>query len=500
MTRDGASGEAPKARLPWGWLLVLAVLLLPLFQFGAKDTHDWGDDFAQYLSQARDISNFQLANPDDEVPNHALYGPVPKGVGFSVVIAPFWGAFGDNVQPYLLLNSTLLFLSAMLCFIFLCRSAGPLSFGPLPALLAALLFAYDRHVLQAASEIMPDLLLGCLVLVALLLMQRYDAPSRWGTVVTVGFATVVKSAGWVLYATMLLHFLFLRHHRHGPRPKLLETIGLMLLPLIIHLALVAPWLLGNAAGDAWYAHVFTGGSLPGTIMANVPAYAWTCWQFFEQELPMWMNRILVPFVLVAVITGMVRRYRSRPDAGDVLFALWMVMLLCYPYTAANDRFLVPMLPIVFRFLLNGMAWFAARVQLPAGKTVAALLALFLLAHAKGLQLYASTYDRPVPGPYSAEAKEAFAEIKQLDPEGVAIGAGRPWAVHLYTGLPVALWPVAENNGVPGKMPGLVLLCTDPKHAGMYDEQVLRTVRHEERLKPVWQNSSFVILRDNDPNP
>ena len=36
-------------------LFVLIGLLLPLFYINVKDSHDWGDDFAQYFIQARNI-------------------------------------------------------------------------------------------------------------------------------------------------------------------------------------------------------------------------------------------------------------------------------------------------------------------------------------------------------------------------------------------------------------------------------------------------------------
>lgn len=498
MIDGGATGGGMKARLPWVHLLALILLLLPIFHLGISDEHDWGDDFAQYLAQARDISNGHLSDPDKEVPEHALCGPVPKSIGYSLLIAPLWGLFGNSVRPYLLLNSAVLILSAVFLFLYL-RSGS----GPLAALLAALLFAYDRHVLQAASEILPDLLLGCLVLLALLLMRRNNGPSLWVAAFITGCATLVKSAGWVLFATLALHLLFQWYGSRGrnERMPLRRVIGSLVLPLIIHFTVLAPWLLHQGTGDTWYAKVFLAAGLPETIMANLTAYAWTFWHFFEQDLPMWMNRILVPLVLLAIITGSVKRFRRGAHAGDLFFALWMVMLLCYPYSDSNERFLLPALPLVFRFLLTGTAWYATRLHLPVRITVASLLACFLIAHAKGLQLYAAERPWPVVGPYDPEAKEAFAALRELDPAGAVVGAGKPWVVHLFTELPVNPWPLEKSNvGPAADMPRMVLLCTDPRHTGLYDEQVLSAVRHERRWNAIWKNSAFVILENGDQTP
>ena len=37
------------------YFAALFILLLPLFYINVKSTHDWGDDFAQYINEAKNI-------------------------------------------------------------------------------------------------------------------------------------------------------------------------------------------------------------------------------------------------------------------------------------------------------------------------------------------------------------------------------------------------------------------------------------------------------------
>jgi Dolichyl-phosphate-mannose-protein mannosyltransferase len=323
-----------KLRDRWPLFLLIA-LLLPMCFIGLRDTHDWGDDFAQYLAQARDLSEGHLISATDQVSNFENYGPAPKGLGFSLLLAPLWAASGNTVLPYLVLMSMVTLLLCIALYEFLRRD-----FGWLAAMLSALLFAYDRHVLHAKSEIMPDLLLTLLVLLCLLVLRRNDARRWWLLPVLVGFAILVKSAGWVLYVAALTNALVTWRKRSPEAPVNIKHVAATLL-IPLAMALLVPFVLSRSFGSStvWYASVFFDGSLLRTIGSNAIAYAGAFEHFFEQELPMWMNHALVLVLLVMIVLGAVVRLRRRADAGDGFTQLWLLMLLCYPYANSPDRYL-----------------------------------------------------------------------------------------------------------------------------------------------------------------
>ncbi len=475
-------------------LFLLVALLLPMCFIGLRNTHDWGDDFAQYLAQARDLSEAQVINASEQVRNFENYGPAPKGLGFSVLLAPLWAASGNTVFPYLVLMSVITLLLCIALYEYLRRD-----FGWPAAMLASLLFAYDRHVLHAKSEIMPDLLLTLLVLLCLLVLRRNDGWRWWLIPVLVGFAILVKSAGWVLYIAVLTNAL-VTWRKRSPEASVRIKHVLWTIAIPLAMAFLVPFALSRNVGSSavWYASVFFDGSLFRTFGSNVIAYAGAFEHFFEQELPMWMNHVLVLVLLVVIVLGAVVRLRQRADAGDGFTLLWLLMLLCYPYANSADRFLLPVLPFVLRYLLEGLRFTAACVRLPERPAMAVVLGSFLLLHVITVRVVVQQQEHAVAGPYSADAQDAFAVVKARTPTTAVIGAARPWAVHLLTDR-TTVWMPTPGEGAhrvshaPDPTPDFILLATDPRHRGMYD-QLLReeVVNDGAQWINTWHNGSFEL--------
>ena len=72
------------------WIKHTAVIacLLPLLFLNIKDTHDWGDDFAQYLIEAKNISQGLPLAQSGYVENPGyILGPNCYPPGFPLIIA-----------------------------------------------------------------------------------------------------------------------------------------------------------------------------------------------------------------------------------------------------------------------------------------------------------------------------------------------------------------------------------------------------------------------------
>lgn len=482
--------------MPLRWTYVLlVVLLLPACFIGLRTTHDWGDDFAQYLSQAHDLSEGRAIDPSTAVVNGLDYGPAPKGLGFSFLLLPMQALRGNAVLPYLVLNAVVLAGIGFLLFRYLQRD-----FGQWPALLGVLLFAYDRHVLHAKSEIMPDLLFT-LTALACCGVLRWSGKRRWTYIaVLVAVAVLVKSGGWVLYATTALAAVMeFRKTPEGRRITTADLLAVLVLPLLLVGGLTGLFSSNWTSDATWYADVFSVRGSPAVIMTNVAAYAAAFFHFFEQELPMWLNRLLVPLVLLSIVAGVVVRIRRGPDAGDVFVALWMCMLLCYPYTNATDRFLLPVLPFALGYLLEGIRWVVGAVRLPLPTFMLVVPALFLAAGVLTVRDAAHNGTLPVVGPYSDDAQEAFGMIARMTPTDVLVGCARPWAVHLFTGrttvwLPTPGEPLSRRVRTSAPVPDLVLLATSAAHKGIYDAPLLRAIMNDTRWSPIWRNDSFTLVQ------
>lgn len=479
-------------RRAWQGYALLAVLVLPLLFICVRDTHDWGDDFAQYIVQARDLSQDGVILPDRAVLNWPAHGPAPKGIGFSLLLVPVQAMFGTEVAPYAMLNVAVVMAIALLLFRYLRNVHATAT-----AFIGALLFAYDRHVLQACTEIMPDLLMALAVVLLMVFLHQPGQRRWWGAVAVAVFAVWLKSAGWLLWLVLCVELVRSRWRTEAQRPTTMVMVcGLLLPPVVV---VLLPMLVSRSmvASGFWYAELFDAGELMHRMGTNALIYARQVVHYFEQELPMWMNRLLVPVVLATAAVGFIRRVVKHYGAVELLVVLWVLMLLVYPDTNSAARFMLPLLPVVLVYLVEGSAWIAERMKLPR-VVLPAVLGAFLLAHALSVRWFAQHDNTAAMGPYAPAAQEAFEAVRRIVPADARVASTRPWAVHLFTGR-TSMWAASPTD--PGRpvahvadvQPQFALIASSPTEAGMYDEGYLMAVQANAQWVPVWRNEAFVLL-------
>ena len=133
--------------------LLLFLFLLPLLWVGTSNSHDWGDDFSQYLLQAKNLiqdrpqTNQELVFAEGELP----YAIVAYPVGFPILLAPFFDYFGLYIPPYLLLNACFIILTTLFLFDYIKRS-----FDIKYSFLIAIFFAYNLISLVLKKEILSE--------------------------------------------------------------------------------------------------------------------------------------------------------------------------------------------------------------------------------------------------------------------------------------------------------------------------------------------------------
>jgi 4-amino-4-deoxy-L-arabinose transferase-like glycosyltransferase len=91
-----------------------------LFFINVKDSHDWGDDFAQYIHQAENITKGISQTETGYIYNkdYPLYSPPAYFTGFPLLLAPVYAVTGNNIMAFSFLISAFLFLCALVFFRF----------------------------------------------------------------------------------------------------------------------------------------------------------------------------------------------------------------------------------------------------------------------------------------------------------------------------------------------------------------------------------------------
>ncbi len=153
-----------KKYLPY---LLLLLFSIPLFFLGVKDAHGLGDDFAQYVKEAENISKGLPYYTTNWVFNNLDwgYGPPQYPPGYPMLLAPVVKVFGIAIRPMLYMNALLAMALLFALFAYFRKYAGAVA-----SVCLALIIVYSGELLQAKGELLSDM--PCTLFVVLYLMVR----------------------------------------------------------------------------------------------------------------------------------------------------------------------------------------------------------------------------------------------------------------------------------------------------------------------------------------
>src|SRR6185436_14386507 len=185
-------------------LPLLAVLCIPLFFLNMRDNHDWGDDFAQYILQAKNIAEGKSQAATGFISDEKLPAISPKAYpsGFPLMLAGIYAWKGNSILAFSYLITTFLFLLCLVMFIFFRRY-----FSGLASLLLVLIFAYNPWTLNAKAEILSDIPFSFFFLGATLLYLNRTASVTMTllTGIACGIMISIRAAGFVFLVSVLIH-------------------------------------------------------------------------------------------------------------------------------------------------------------------------------------------------------------------------------------------------------------------------------------------------------
>ena len=310
------------------------VLLGAWYLTHLREGHVWGDDFAMYIAQAKNIaSGHPLArtgyifNPRSPVLGPSSYPPL-----FPLLLSPVLRIWGLNI-PVMKAEVVLTFLVALfLAFELLSACLTPLYGATLVAILGCSPYFYE-----AKENVTADLPFLAFVMLTLLVLSKCEA-CGW------------KSLTLALTASVCVYLSFAT-----------RTAGISLLPCLIFCAIQQR---GTAARNATisalaavallaiHSAVFGGnGSYFQQIhislyqaAQNAIAYSWNVYRDVLRIRSALLGGALLLVLAVLGLVGVVQRLRIRVSCLEVFTASYALMILLW--TSDQDlRFLVPLLPM-----------------------------------------------------------------------------------------------------------------------------------------------------------
>jgi hypothetical protein len=417
-------------------LTALGILLAGLWHLATiRPGQDWGDDFALYVSHARNLScgaayddTGWIYNPANPQYSPRTYPPV-----YPLLLAPVYRLCGPNLEAMKVEQVVFLVLLMVVVFLHARRDLPDAWAGTLAVLLglSPFLWLYKDRVM---SEI--PFMLFCYL--ALLLLDADGGRPVWrklGRGALAGLAVYLacgtRAAGVVLLPCVFLADVFAETGRPGGRrwrlPGLasLAVLGVFAACVLTQRALL---MLDGSYADQVAAGTFA-------PLRNLLSLAGGADEVLGSgaQRPLRLA-ILLPIGAVA-LAGYVACLRRRLTARELFGPLSLALVILWPPgrpEGATPRYLLPVLPLVFLYLGHGIFQLANRLGPTWGRRVSVGVAVVVLAG------YGALYTRAEFGPLRhgisrAETQELFAHIREKTPAEAVVIFSKPRALALYTG-------------------------------------------------------------------
>jgi hypothetical protein len=472
-------------------ILVLSILLFPVIFLNLSDYHNWGDDFAQYIDQARFFLN-KRNNINTEVLNTENNVPIQRGEGFSLLISPIFLIFGLKIKYYLVYLSLFLILTGFLLFYYLKNYINNKAL----VLILVLIFVYNYNTINLKGEILTVFPFMFVLYLSINLKLNYSENLRFlflNSLLT-GFLISIWNLGYVLYFTYLIYYIYLNYKNLN----LFRFFIILIIPILVDILIKKIIFINlSSVSIMWYEKVFTFTNLANNFSINIYYYKNIFKWYFEQEVWGFANQIIKYSILLFFTSGIIYKFYKSFDFIDLFFIIYIFTLLFYPYQGGGIRFVTPIIPIFLYYLFNGFFFLNNYFEIKHFQNffIFSFFSCLLLSNYLNVRMIIDKKNQVVEGAQKKEAKEAFQYIKyHIKPEK-SLMFSKPWVLHLYTNKISIFFSRIKDYKIFKKEVDkygvdYVLLSSVILNKAIYQDYYFTKINKDKEFTLVWKNSSF----------
>jgi 4-amino-4-deoxy-L-arabinose transferase-like glycosyltransferase len=418
--------------------LVFGIVILSLILGSATLTrgHEWGDDFASYIMQAKSILNgksqeFVEHNAFTIFKSSSQIGPVAYPWGYPLILAPMYAIKGNS--PLALKLPGLFFFAGFLVCLYLLTKKG---LTRTESLMLVSLFAFNPMLVDFLDQILSDIPFLFFSTLALLLMTNKNERRTSDYLLLGG---VIASAFFIRATGILLLTSFLAiesarvwFHRANRESVRMTLWNVLIVCVTFGLLWSAYALLFPGGGESYFAQyqAFQIETIPGFISEYFQLFS-----LFFGGATIWKYLYYILFIFF--LMGLWIRRKEEP-VFIIFFSLWMILLITWPYWQGT-RFIFPLLPILIYFTFQGMKTAINKLPEKYQRIGQGTFHGFWLLIA-GIFLFSSAtraYNnvqsgRNINGPFDPVSREVYSYIKEETPSDSILIFFKPRAMRLMT--------------------------------------------------------------------
>ncbi len=423
------------------WAIIL-VLLSPLLVLNLINGQHWGDDFAQYILQAKNISEGISHDSTGFVFNsqNLTYAPPVYPVGFPLLLAPLIKIFGSNILIMNYFMASIFMLWGIVCYYFFRNKFSSITS-------AGLLFImlYPNFFMWLKASVLSDIPFSVLFLIILLILNDYKKRS-YSTTMLAGIITgylisirnpgitLIAGFGAALFWQLIVDFYKTKRFTFH-KPDWLKFVVYSLTSLLIYYLITYVFFPTKVEHFGHYSGLLKGKNIVLMVAENIMIYINHFRELFistDASLIVASNYFswLMLFMLVA---GCVFKWLIGPDLIDWTVLLYTLLIILYPVSTQGYRFLTPVHPVYMFYLFSFFSILLLknfRFKLLMPIATATICFVFYFDHLKYVFQHRNDV---VDGPYEEICLETFDYIKNHVPDDAIIVFTKPRALTLFTG-------------------------------------------------------------------
>ncbi|HNW97928.1 MAG TPA: hypothetical protein PKK00_05905 [Bacteroidales bacterium] len=424
--------------------LLIIILCIPLLFINVKNSHDWGDDFAQYIHQAKNIIEGTPQSSTGYVLNkdYPILGPPAYPIGFPLLLSPVYYLFGNNIQAFSIIMSIMLIAAAVLFLKFF-----KLFFSALSSVFLVLIIIYNPWTLNFKMEIMSDIPFTLCLYLLIILYHFRDEKRNYLFYFLIGllggFLISIRSAGIIFIIAISFEFIFCIYQYQEKRIQYSLLKKLLLQKIIMIFSAIFIYSLLNiilfktpSMGFLYYTSALDLKSISYIIHDNLTYNFLMLKNFFEFKniYLQFLSVFTQSALLTLTVIGFIKKVIINFDFIDLILILYCITVLIYPYSDAGFRFIFPIAPILFYYAVIAIKDFFKTANIFNRKYIPVLIGLIILIqYIGGIEKIIRNHDRVLFGPQNKYAAEALNYIKTSIPDDAIIEFEKPRAIALYTG-------------------------------------------------------------------
>jgi hypothetical protein len=472
---------------------IVLLIFLPVLFINVRSSHNWGGDFAQYINQAKCISEGRSQSETGYIFNeqNPYLGPPSYPIGFPLILAPIYYFFGNNILAFsFLISIFLLALSFILVKIF------NLYFNYLISVLMAVAFIYNPWLLRFKSSIVSDIPFAFFFLLGIYFyMKKFNSEKtkiRFSVLLglLICISMLIKSIGALIIFGIFFekivaslknrNFKFARFHD----------------PLIILVSILFFYILSNyiifptdTEHYSFFSTLFNLDNIVGAIKSNYSYYFVLIKNYFSDDV------VISAITITLFLLGFIKKIISKADIADYIFTAYLIIIFSFP-AVQGFRYLLPIYPIILIYIVFGFK--SIKINFPSKRNVfltIAVSSLLILIYYNGISSVIKSQKKTLAGPQTSYSIETFHYIQKNTDENSIFAFIKPRVLALYTtrqSIGIGKGKSIEEIDQKFSEVGVnYILTVEDKKSKQFENYI---EHYNHKLELIWENDRFKIFK------